>query len=232
MRQPAHPALIERTAVALIRLFWLFALPPSVAATLVVVVSVASQLQSLPTVWRSIEFKRLAPFALPGLAAVPIGTLLLSEVDVQAFKTAVGGVLLAYMLMSLLARTTKPVAWGGRLGDGVIGAAGGVLGGLAGLSGPLPTMWANLRGWTKDEKRSVIQGFNLTILLVALVAHLVGGFFTAQLLLSAAVALPVAAAGTWLGVRCYGRVNGRQFTRLLLILLGASGLSLAWTGLA
>lgn len=211
--------------------FWLFALPPSVAATLVVVVSTASQLQSLPTVWRTVKFDRLAPFALPGLASVPIGTMLLARVDVEAFKLAVGILLVAYTAVSVV-RPTRPTTWGGRFADGVVGAAGGVLGGLAGLSGPLPTMWVNMRGWPKTEKRCVIQGFNLSILIVALVSHLMAGFFTRQLFLAAAIALPVAAAGTWLGIRCYGRIDDRQFTGVLLVVLGASGLSLVWSSLS
>jgi len=52
----------------------------------------------------------------------------------------------------------------GRTADGAIGFAGGILGrGLAGLSGALPTVWATLRGWGKDERRGVFQAFNLTI---------------------------------------------------------------------
>src|SRR6266487_3872163 len=38
-----------------------------------------------------------------------------------------------------------------------IGFAGGILGGLAGLSGVLPTLWASVRGWGKDERRGVFQ---------------------------------------------------------------------------
>ena len=34
----------------------------------------------------------------------------------------------------------------------------------ASLSGVLPTMWCAMRGWAKDEKRAVLQIFNITIL--------------------------------------------------------------------
>jgi hypothetical protein len=34
--------------------------------------------------------------------------------------------------------------------DALVGFAGGILGGLAGLSGPLPTLWASVRGRGKD----------------------------------------------------------------------------------
>ena len=70
------------------------------------------------------------------------------------------------------------LVWGGRAADGVIGFLGGIMGGLAGLSGPLPTIWATLRGWGKDERRSVFQTFNLAVLLAALVSHALSGFLT------------------------------------------------------
>ena len=212
-------------------IFWLFVLPPPVAATLVIVSSMASQLQSLPTIWRNLEPRRLLPFAIPGLIGIPIGTVLLSHVEVQSFKLFVGILLVVYTSHSLIVRSPSPIKWGGKIADGVSGLCGGVLGGLAGLSGPIPTMWVNMRGWPKAKKRSVIQSFNLTILIVALAAHFIGGFVTKELLIAAAVALPVAALGTWLGVRAYGRISDRQFTNVILFVLGVSGFLLIWTNL-
>ena len=53
--------------------------------------------------------------------------------------------------------------------DAAVGFAGGILGGLAGLSGPLPILWASVRGWSKDQRRGVFQIFNGTVLGAALV---------------------------------------------------------------
>jgi len=71
--------------------------------------------------------------------------------------------LLGFSTFSLICGAGLKIDWGGRIADGIVGLAGGVLGGLAGLSGPLPTMWAAIRGWGKDERRSLFQTFNLTI---------------------------------------------------------------------
>jgi hypothetical protein len=60
------------------------------------------------------------------------------------------------------------VSFGGRVADAMVGFAGGILGGLAGLSGPLPILWASVRGWGKDERRGVFQTFNWTILTASL----------------------------------------------------------------
>ena len=210
---------------------WLFALSPSVAATLVVVCSVAAQLQTLPKIWHTIEPERVVPFILPGLLGVPIGTALLSSVDVRTFKLAIGTVLLAYSLHSLLYQSRSGLAWGGRTADSAIGLGGGILGGLAGLSGPLPTVWADIRGWNKEQRRSVFQVFNLTILSAAIASHFFAGLMNRELGVATAVALPGTFIGSWIGFALYTRVNEKQFKRIILTLLGISGVSLILTNI-
>ena len=118
---------------------------PPVAASLVVACSVIAQVQTLPTIWRSIEAKRVFPFILPGIFGMPLGTVLLSRLDTRILKLTVGGLLLFFSTSMLFGRTPAKSTWGGLFADGTIGFGGGVLGGLAGLSGPLPTMWATIR---------------------------------------------------------------------------------------
>ena len=105
------------------------------------------------------------------------------------------------------------------------------MGGLAGLSGPLLTVWADLRGWGKEDKRSTFQSFNLTILMTALCSHYLAGLFTAELVHAAAVALPGTFVGAWLGVRLYARVSDKRFDVIILGLLAVSGCGLIWTNL-
>src|SRR3546814_3544223 len=58
-------------------------------------------------------------------------------------------------------------AWGGRPSDAAVGVGGGILGGFAGLSGPLPLIWLQLRGGPSAEQRAVYQPFNLIVLAIA-----------------------------------------------------------------
>ena len=109
--------------------------------------------------------------------------------------------------MPLFIDSKSGISWGGRAADGAIGFGGGILGGLAGLSGPLPTVWADIRGWTKVQSRSVFQVYNLAILSAVVVAHAVAGFVTPELLLAAAIALPASMVGSWIGFAVYGRLS-------------------------
>ncbi len=210
---------------------WLHALDPILAAPLVVICSVIGQFQSLWSLRRRLVWSRLWPFLAGGLPGVPLGVLLLGVLDPEVFRGLVGLFLLAYAGTMLLLRSLPVLNFGGRLADGAIGLGGGVLGGFAGLSGPLPTIWCGLKGWTKDEQRSVFQGFNLSVLSLALISQALGGVVTREVLLLGLVCLPVTSLGAWLGHRTYGRIDDRQFRRLVLWLLLASGAALTVSNL-
>ncbi|MEO8651249.1 MAG: sulfite exporter TauE/SafE family protein [Hyphomicrobiaceae bacterium] len=210
---------------------WLHALPVTVAATLVLVCSTAAQLQSLPSIWHALNIKRLTPFLIGGLAGIPLGTWLLVQVSVGTVKFWVGLVVTIYCSVMLLGSYRPTVQWGGRVADAIIGLVGGILGGLAGLSGPSTTIWASLRGWTKDERRAVFQGFNLTVLSVSLMAHAAAGLMTAELGHAALFALPGTLIGAFIGQRIYRRLDDLSFDRLVLAILLVAGIALLWSAL-
>jgi uncharacterized membrane protein YfcA len=210
---------------------WLYAVPPPVAATLVILCSVVAQLQTLPAIWHSINIKRVVWFILPGLIGVPVGTALLTRLDPQILKVGIGTLLLTFSAYMLLRHARPGSAWGGRLADAIIGLGGGVLGGLAGLSGVLPTMWATVRGWTKSESRGVFQSFNTTILGVALLAHAATGLLTREVGWAFLAALPGTLIGAQIGIRAYRRLSDHRFRVIILALLCLSGGTLVWTNL-
>ena len=206
--------------------FWLYATTPALAAPLVVVCSLVAQAQTLPAIWHAIDFRRAMPFVIGGLAGVPVGAVLLPYFPVAAFRLAVGLLLVLYCGFQLLGPMHLRVVHGGRLADAAVGLAGGVLGGLAGLSGPLPTIWSGLRGWDKDARRGVLQAFNFSILAFALLAQSIAGLMTLELGRLVLIALPGTLAGAWVGRRIYTRLDGVKFDRVVLILLMISGAGL------
>lgn len=210
---------------------WLHVVSAPVAASLVVVCSVAAHMLSLPLIWGSTRPARVLPFIVPGLLAVPLGAACLAYLDPRALKGAMGIILLVFCLYMLLVRRPHRIAFGGRLADAAVGFGGGWLGGLAGLSGVLPTVWATLRGWPKDESRSVFQAFNASILGLALITHAAQGLLTQEVGWAVLAALPGTLAGAWAGTRAYGRLDDELFRAVVLVLLLASGAFLAWSNL-
>ena len=207
---------------------WLYVLPPSIAVPVVLISSVVAQSWTLPSMWRSFDLSLVWPFLIGGLAGVPLGTMLVAHADPNVFKLTVGVFLLVFPTALYF---SGPMAFslGGRLADGAIGFAGGIMGGLAGLSGPLPILWASIRGWGKHERRGVFQIFNWTVLVAALCLQAASGRVDRQVIWLAALAFPATVFGTWLGARLYRTLSDRNFTNVVLGLLFLSGLGLVWS---
>ena len=208
---------------------WLYAISPTVASTLVIFCSCVSQSQTLPMIWRSIRWNHVLAFVVPGALGVPLGTLLLPHIDPRLFKIGIGVFLVAYTGYVLARRVEFKSVWGGIGADCTIGFVAGTLGGLAGLSGVLLVVWTDIRGWGKEHRRGVIQIFNMAILALAFVSHVVSGLFTRQVALAAVVALPGTIGGAWLGGFIYRRIADRSYSRVIMTLLFISGVILIVT---
>jgi len=208
---------------------WLYALPPTVAASLAIISSIVSQAQTFHLIWRAIDWRRVLVFVIPGLLGVPLGTMLLPHIDPRFFKIGIGLFLIAYPSYVLARRRHIENDWGGEVADGVVGFGGGVLGGMTGLSGVFPVVWTDIRGWTKEQRRSVLQTFNVAILSLALVSHAVSGLLTRQVAVAAIVTVPAAIGGAWLGAFIYRRLADRGYQHAVMVLLFLSGVGLIWT---
>jgi uncharacterized membrane protein YfcA len=210
---------------------WLYVLPPSLAVPLVLICSIVGQSWTLPSMWRSFDLSLVWPFLIGGLAGVPVGTMLIAHADPRIFKLSMGILLVVFPVVLLLNRMPMAFRFGGRVADGAIGFAGGILGGLAGLSGPLPTLWASVRGWGKGERRGVFQIFNWTILLTALCVQAASGLVKPDIGWLTLIALPGTILGAWIGARLYHVMSDRNFTDVVLVLLFLSGVALVWNSL-
>jgi uncharacterized membrane protein YfcA len=206
--------------------FWLHAMSPITAAPLTALCGVSGHLQSLPRIWSGVSWPRLWPYLTAGLIGVPIGTALLDRVQVQPLKLGVGLLLIVYVCWMAFMRRPPIVRGGGRIADAAIAFIGGVMGGLASLSGPAPTIWAQLRGWGKHEQRSVNQPYNMSVLAFALASSAVAGFLDRTFFIWAAIAVPCTLIGAHVGLALYGRIDDVQFRRIVLTLLGLSGATL------
>ena len=75
------------------------------------------------------------------------------------------------------------------------------------------------------------QPFNMSVLAFSLVTAGVAGFLDRTFFLWAAICLPITLIGAHIGLRLYRRINDIQFRRLILVLLGLSGLTLIATSI-
>jgi uncharacterized protein len=206
--------------------FWAWTLDPRVAAVLAVFGALTGQVIAAISVRRGFDLGRLAPFILGGLCGVPLGVWLLPHLDMDWFK-AILGVLLAVWCPSMLVAQNLPrITRAGPWADGLAGMAGGVMGGIGGFTGALPTLWCTLRGMDKDTQRSVIQNFNLSMLLVTMGTYLATGLVTRDLLPLFGIVAPAMLVPTLLGARLCIGISEARFRQIVLGLLTISGIAL------
>jgi uncharacterized membrane protein YfcA len=209
------------TAMAL----WAWVLEPRLAAALSVFGALVGQLLAAFTVRRGWDFKALLPFLAGGLAGLPLGLYLLPRLDVPVFKAVLGAMLLVVCpLMFFAARL--PRVDGGRTGDALAGAAGGVMGGLGGFTGVVPTLWCTVRGFDKDRQRAIIQNFNLAMQVVTFASYLATGILEPRMLPMLAVVAPAVLVPVLIGTRLYLGISELTFRKVVLGLLTASGVAL------
>src|SRR5947208_1272008 len=99
----------------------------------------------------------------------------------------------------------------------------GVLGGIAGLAGILVIIWCGLRGWSKDVQRAVFQPVAVAIFVMSALWIGARGAITPEVIKLFLVGLPALFAGTWLGLKLFGRLDEATFRKIVLVLLLTSG---------
>ena len=208
--------------------FFLTVLPPTQAVALVLVVSVVTGLQGVWVVRAAIldNPKRLIRFLLPALVGIPLGLASLQLVDVAALRLVIATFLLIYGGFFLARRSLPKLERPTPIIDMAVGFLGGVLGGLASLSGALPTMWCAMRSWPKAETRAVLQPYNVSVLGLSAGLLALHGAYSSETLGFAVVAIPTALIFAQVGITIFKRIPDAAFQRLLISLCFVSGLIL------
>src|SRR5258707_2187515 len=96
---------------------WLYVLPPALAVPLVLICSVSSQISTLPTMWKVLDFRLAWPFVIGGLMGMPIGALLVARAEPQNFKLSVGVMLLVFPTALFFVRKPMALQFGGKAAD-------------------------------------------------------------------------------------------------------------------
>jgi uncharacterized membrane protein YfcA len=205
---------------------WVWGIEPRLAAVMAVSGGLVGQLIAVFTVKRGLRLGALLPFLAGGLLGVPLGTWALPYLDPAAFKLTLGGFLVVCCPAMLLAHRLPRLKAGGRWADAVVGLCGGVMGGIGGFSGVLPSLWVTLRGWDKDLQRGVIQNFSLAALAATLAGYVASGLATPDMWPKLAVVVPALLLPSLLGARIYHGLSPAAFRRVVLVLLSVAGLAM------
>ena len=208
--------------------FLLQILPPVQAVGLVLVLSVISGLQGLWIVRQQIfkHPKRLLRFILPAVIGIPIGVSSLSFIDTELLKMLIGLFMLFYGGFFALRANLPTLSGSAPMTDRLVGLIGGILGGAAGLSGAIITVWLSMRPYSKNETRAVLQPFNVSVLGLSIIMLALNGAYTPASLVHLAVIMPAGLVAAQTGIWLFKRLETPQFRRLLIIMMFVSGLIL------
>jgi hypothetical protein len=201
---------------------------PIYVVQVMIVCSIAIQLLSVASLWRSIDWGSLPIFLIGGVLGVPGGVYLLLHLPTAAYRDVIGVLLVvygSYVLLRWRIRTLQT----GPLSDACAGFLGGLTGGMAGFPGAFVTIWCGLKGWDKTRQRGVYQPFILSMQPVTLLAIYLmrrPSSAAAQLDSKALAFIPAALLGAWFGLRIFKRLSDRQFEIVVNALLILSGIGL------
>src|SRR5262249_32084145 len=141
-------------------------------------------------------------------------------------RAGIGIVVIAYSIYGLLRPRLPDLKAAGRAFDGTVGFLGGVVGGATGLAGILVTIWSGLRGWPKDEQRAVFQPAGVATFVMIAIWIGGAGMVTRDTVIDFVIGFPAVLAGTWAGLKLYGKLDEGAFRKVVLALLLLSGATL------
>jgi uncharacterized membrane protein YfcA len=208
---------------------WLHVLTPVQTTALIVGYGLFVQAHGVWTFRRAMDLRRVIPLVVGGALGVPLGILLLSHLDPFYVRRAVGVLLIAYSIYGMMQPKLKPVP-ASRPADGAVGFVNGILGGMTGLAGPILVIWCQLSGVPRHAQRAIFQPVILAAFVMTAIGLGIERALTLDVAILFALGLVPVAAGIWLGVHLYGRLDEAGFRRVILLLLFLSGIVLVVPG--
>ena len=197
-----------------------FVIPMVVVLDCVSAISMGFKLRA--DVWKE-EFLPMLPFLLVGLL---IGAFVLLKVPAQWLFTGLGFFVVVFGGYYVIDR--KSMIRLPRWACAPIGLVAGTTSSAFGVGGPLYVFFFTARGATPEQVRATVPAvFSFTT--VARIAIFAGvGLFNWDVLIMAALLLPVMALGLWCGQRLHGKLTRDQVIRFIGGLLLLGGISLLW----
>jgi len=205
---------------------FLFAFDPVEAVALTALCSLTGQLFSIALLRRGIAYQFRAMLIMPGLCAVPLGTMLLAHCSHDVVRGTLGSLIVLSGIWGFTQAPSQARARPGWLCEFLVGVTGGITGGLVGASAVAPAIWSSWQGLSKESQRAILQPYILTMQCFSLVSLAILGEFTREIPGHYAAVLAPLLLGVASGVACFRMVSSDSMTRTVLSLVTVSGIAL------
>jgi uncharacterized protein len=179
-----------------------------VAALLSVVVAAGVLAQDA----RLVDRRSAAWLVATTAIGIPLGLLVLREVDDRVVKIALATVIMVFSAWSLVTRNKAHVG-GSRAWLAGAGFTAGVLGGAYGMNGPPLVVYGTLRRWDPQQFRATLQAYFLPASLAGVVGYGASGLLTATVWRDLAWCVPGTIVALLIGRALNRRLETRTFVR-------------------
>lgn len=193
-----------------------------VAAPVVALMNLTSEIVLLVKYRNSVQIRTVWPMVLASLLMIPLGVYALSNLDEKLVTRILGCVMAGFALWALLGvrlPELKHPAWGV-----LAGGLGGILGGAYNTSGPPVIIYGNCRRWLPDVFKANLTGYFILNSILICANHAWRGNFAPPAITYFLISLPVIGLAIWLGFRLDRRINPAIFRKIVLILLLVMGI--------
>ena len=220
-------------AVPLLALY----IPLEIAAPLAVLVSITVAGIVVLQDWKKVHLRSTAWLVVSTLFGIPLGLLLLTSSHPRLVKAALGVIILAFSVYSLIyslmgqASASKrlirqpPIELqeDSRLWLVICGFCAGVLGGAYGMNGPPLVVYGTMRRWTPQHFRATLQGYFLPASVIGMGGYWLAGLWVPAVTHYFLVSLPVILLAVFLGRVINHRLHGDTFLKYVYICLAFIG---------
>jgi uncharacterized membrane protein YfcA len=190
------------------------------------ILSISGQVLNILLLKRAIAYRIAWRLVIPGLVGIPLGTAVLMLVDRGVLAPAMGVLITATSVVTLVRPGLRVTAGDGAAVELAVGFAGGLCGGMVGFSSAVPALWCSLRGLGAAAQRAIVQPYILAAQLVSATLLLSCGVLDTASATACLEFAPVLIAGNWLGGVLFARTPLVAFNRITMTLLALCGIAL------
>ncbi len=195
-----------------------------VAAPVVAIVMTLTILATLAGEWRHIDLRAAATLIGFSILGMPLGALLVREVDPTIGQAGLGLILFCFSVFRL---ANVPLSVSEHIGwRALAGVSGGCFGAAYNTNAPPVVIYGSLANWPPDQFRGTLQGFFLPSSVLICATHAGFGLWTWEVVVLVAMAIPVVLLAIWFGRIAARHLSRGSFERAVYVLSGVMGAGL------
>ena len=198
-------------------------IPLEVAAPLAVLISITVAAIVVVQDWKKIHLHTTSWLVVPTLFGIPLGLLLLTSSHQRFVKAALGAVIIAFSIYSLIGRAPLELKRDSKPWLLICGFFAGVLGGAYGMNGPPLVIYGAMRRWSAQRFRATLQGYFLPASLIGMAGYWLAGLWIPSVTHFYLLSLPITLLGVFLGRVINHRMHGEAFLKYIYLGLIAIG---------